>query len=411
MKKIFRFIIPFFFPLIVIILGYIACSNIDPLSKQQMSIIFYAPYVILFISVVLAWKFNRSRSFFMSIIFLIILLARYYQEKLMLNMQDVYTLVCILLPFNLLVFTFFKERGIISFWGMLRFAFILSQVCLTYWILTSDKQIVFIQLNKYILMPEATTVLSITYNALLLFILSFIVLIIRIYMYRSSQDISFLAILITLFYMLNVNRPLEYSVFFTVISIILIVTLIKDTYSMAFYDDLTSLPSRRALNQDLMKLGMKYAIAMLDIDFFKKFNDTYGHDTGDEVLKFIAAIIKDVKGGGKVYRYGGEEFTILFPGKSTSDTLTVLEELRENVAKRGFIIRPKRTAKNSGKSKANLRSKGSKSKAKTNKKIYIHVSIGVAQRDDTYRTTAMVLKAADSALYRAKKKGRNCVSK
>ncbi|MNN51889.1 Response regulator PleD [compost metagenome] len=172
---------------------------------------------------------------------------------------------------------------------------------------------------------------------------------------------------------------------------------------MAFTDELTGLPSRRALKQDMMKLGFNYVIAMLDIDFFKKFNDTYGHDTGDEVLKLVASTIKEVTGGGKAFRYGGEEFTMLFPGKSINDVLPHLEELREKISKRAFTLR------GNGRSKSNSkkRSQGSKS----SKQIYITVSIGVSQKSEKYKTPDAVMKSADTALYRAKKKGRNCVSK
>jgi diguanylate cyclase (GGDEF)-like protein len=172
---------------------------------------------------------------------------------------------------------------------------------------------------------------------------------------------------------------------------------------MAFSDELTGLPSRRALKQDMMKLGMNYTIAMLDIDFFKKFNDKYGHDTGDDVLKLVASTIREVTGGGKAFRYGGEEFTILFPGKSISDAIPHLEELREKVSKRGFTLRGKGRSKNSSKS----RSQGSPS----GRQIYITISIGVSQKNEKNKTPDTVMKSADAALYRAKKKGRNCVSK
>lgn len=85
---------------------------------------------------------------------------------------------------------------------------------------------------------------------------------------------------------------------------------------MAYQDELTSLPGRRALKEYLLKLGSEYTIAMFDIDHFKKFNDTHGHDVGDQVLRMVASKLATVSGRGKSFRYGGEEFTLVFSEKS-----------------------------------------------------------------------------------------------
>ena len=139
---------------------------------------------------------------------------------------------------------------------------------------------------------------------------------------------------------------------------------------------------------------------MLDIDHFKKFNDTYGHDIGDQVLKLVAAKMSGVKGGGKIYRYGGEEFTVVFPRKTAEQSIPELETLRENIATYDMVIRnPKRTDKKSRKGK----------QPSDNKTVNVTVSIGVAQRT-AKQTFDEALKNADLALYRAKKKGRNNVS-
>jgi len=97
--------------------------------------------------------------------------------------------------------------------------------------------------------------------------------------------------------------------------LIMQLAVIQESHNMAFRDDLTGLPSRRALNEQLPGLGSRYAIAMVDVDHFKRFNDTYGHDVGDQVLKVVAARLMGVTGGGRPFRYGGEEFTVLFPGQ------------------------------------------------------------------------------------------------
>ncbi|WP_281396556.1 GGDEF domain-containing protein [Clostridium aciditolerans] len=167
---------------------------------------------------------------------------------------------------------------------------------------------------------------------------------------------------------------------------------------MAYLDELTGIPSRRALREDLMKLGNKYVIAMVDIDFFKKFNDKYGHDIGDDVLKLVASNLVQVTGGGKAFRYGGEEFTILFPGKSINDVIPHLENLRDQVSKSGY------TRKSS-------KAQRSKSKGGNSSQLFVTISMGVCEKNSKYKYHNDVMKGADKALYRAKKKGRNCVSK
>ncbi|MCG8501834.1 MAG: GGDEF domain-containing protein [Firmicutes bacterium] len=184
---------------------------------------------------------------------------------------------------------------------------------------------------------------------------------------------------------------------FAMAGLILIIGVIEASYFMAYIDELTDIPARRALNESMMKLRGKYVIAMMDIDFFKKFNDKYGHDTGDKVLKIVASNLQKVNGGGRAFRYGGEEFTILFSDKTQNDVIPYLEELREHISKQKYAYKKRR--KVNGKEKM------------VSKDLSVTISIGVAEKSDKYKSAEEVLKAADKALYRAKKKGRNCVSK
>ncbi|MNO30864.1 Response regulator PleD [compost metagenome] len=318
---------------------------------------------------------------------------------------DIYSIICLVIPLNIALFSFFKERGIVSLWGSLRIALILAECLFLFWQIKSGEREWLHLLNKDVVPVDIHAVTPVPQLSVIAFVLTLAILIVRSIVYRSSsQEISFISVLLAIFYVLHhQNSALLYPIFFAASGIVLIISIIQDSYSMAFSDELTGLPSRRALKQDMMKLGFNYVIAMLDIDFFKKFNDTYGHDTGDEVLRLVASNIKEVTGGGRAFRYGGEEFTILFPGKNLNDVIPHLEELREKISKQAFTIRAK------GRSKG--KSKKRSSSAKTSKQIYITVSIGVSQKNEKYKTTESVMKSADSALYRAKKKGRNCVSK
>src|SRR5256886_17253000 len=108
---------------------------------------------------------------------------------------------------------------------------------------------------------------------------------------------------------------------------------------MAYQDSLTALPARRALNEALVRLGSQYTIGMVDVDHFKRINDSHGHDVGDQVLKMVAAKLAQVGGGGRAYRYGGEEFAVLFPGKGAEECLPELEARRQGEGDAKVLLR------------------------------------------------------------------------
>jgi GGDEF domain-containing protein len=186
-------------------------------------------------------------------------------------------------------------------------------------------------------------------------------------------------------------------------ALVLMAALLHDSHNMAFCDELTGLPSRRALNEDLRGLGRRYAVAMADVDHFKRFNDVHGHSVGDQVLRMVASRLQRVGAGGKAYRYGGEEFAIIFPGKGAGEVLAPLEELRGTIADYRMVLRDKdRPADDqTGRSRRNSRQGGST--------VSVTISIGVADSSDGGGGPEDVVRAADRALYRAKGKGRNQV--
>src|SRR2546428_3474683 len=108
---------------------------------------------------------------------------------------------------------------------------------------------------------------------------------------------------------------------------------------MAYRDGLTELPSRRALNEALPRLSGQFSVAMVDVDHFKRFNDTYGHDAGDHVLRLVAARLAHVTGGGTAYRYGREGFALVFAGQGQDEGLPYLQELRETIETSHFTMR------------------------------------------------------------------------
>ena len=86
-------------------------------------------------------------------------------------------------------------------------------------------------------------------------------------------------------------------------------------------------------------LGPRYVLAMGDVDHFKSFNDTHGHDIGDQVLKLVAARLAEVEGGGRAFRYGGEEFTVLFDDATLEQAMPHLEATRASVEAYRMAVR------------------------------------------------------------------------
>jgi hypothetical protein len=101
----------------------------------------------------------------------------------------------------------------------------------------------------------------------------------------------------------------------------LTVSVLETSYAMAYRDELTGLPARRALLRDLDGLRGRFTLAMVDVDHFKRINDRHGHEVGDQVLRLVATRLAAAPGPGKAYRYGGEEFTLLYPGRVADEVL------------------------------------------------------------------------------------------
>ena len=197
--------------------------------------------------------------------------------------------------------------------------------------------------------------------------------------------------------------PHALQVMSSLVMLMIVAAVVHEAYQMAYRDELTGLPGRRALNDRLERLGRNYVIAMADVDHFKKFNDTHGHDVGDEVLKLVASQLRKVGGGGKAYRYGGEEFTLVFPGKSLDECRPHLEAVREAVEKYPLQLRDRQQRPKSDKEGRQRRRPGGAGS------VSVTISIGVAERELQQRSADEVIRCADKALYAAKKAGRNCV--
>ena len=256
--------------------------------------------------------------------------------------------------------------------------------------------------------------------ALLALAVAAVFLLSRSLLIRKPVDSALLWSLAAFFLSLHFANTVRISTMYsTTAACILAISIIENSYLLAYHDELTTLPSRRAFNDALLRLQEPFSIAVVDIDHFKQFNDTYGHDTGDQVLRLVAANLARVTGGGQAYRCGGEEFTILFPGKTTSEVVDHLEQLRAAIQTSEFRMRSAdRRQVPRGPERRNQRTRGRTRKGdairqlaqdQSSTPLSVTVSIGVASATQAKPYADLVLQAADKALYRAKENGRNRV--
>lgn len=369
----------------------------------ELSQLRFVPLAALLAGVVLSAAFRRSRLFFAALTLTLAYAALVWLSPHLPSDggRVLANGIALLVPLNLLGLAFLRERGIISPAGRRRLAVVGLEIA-TVGVLCAPRMAYAASWLDGRFFPDGFSAWShLSQPALAAFALAAAIMLAPLLRRYRSVESSLLWALAASFVALRIGgASFSSGVFFATGGLTLIVALLETSYRMAYHDELTQLPSRRALNEALMKLPDSYTVAMVDVDHFKKFNDTYGHEAGDQALRLVASRLAYVTGGGKAYRYGGEEFAVMFPGKTSEEVFVYLDRLRRVIEQTTFVVRGReRRRGKEGRNRA-----GRPVKKETN----VTVSIGVAASNGDRLTPAEVLRVADQALYRAKAKGRNC---
>ncbi len=407
-KATFRAFLWFFLPgglLFCLGLAFALVARFQPLVPGIAAI---APYAVLAVATLLGWRFNRSRLVYgVAVLFLADLFLAGFpvaQAGPGSTGRNVLNCLALLLPLNLAIIFLMRERGLATVWGMWRLTSIVLQPLVVFLVFRHRAELLprlFAWQPAWLPLPAALPLAQVPVLAFIVTLLLFLVVASR---RRRVLDYGFIwALAAGSTAMLPWADLHHATLFFAVAGLILLIATVEEAYAMAFKDELTGLPGRRALNEDLLKLGARYTVAMVDIDFFKKFNDKYGHDVGDQVLRMVASTLARVTGNGRAYRYGGEEFTLLFSGASLAEAMPHLEQLRLAIQAAGFTLR--------GRGRPKSKPRQVRDGTATGKKVGITVSIGAAEPKTRQDRPQAVIKAADQALYRAKKRGRNQVAR
>lgn len=375
-----------------------------PSSLEGLRVL--GPSAVLALGAAFALRFNRGRA----LIILSSLLAAYagyhYAQGLGgFAAKAVYTALVVLVPLNALIAMAFPERGVF-YHGSYRWVVLLAvEAVLILWIAAAGRSefsgLAWQGLLEHWLFRSPPTPLA----GRLVFAAAFVAAVWRAWPKHTPLDIGLAAALLAFFIAAEwAAAPPVFGIFLSAAGVVVLVSFVQESHRLAFRDELTGLPGRRALDEQLRALGPHYTIAMVDVDHFKKFNDTHGHDIGDQVLKLVAARLAEVGGGGGAFRYGGEEFSVLFPGKGLKEALKFLEHSRASIERYKMAVRGEERPRQN---EAGIRRRSDGAPMKL---LSVTVSMGAAEPEVERQPPSQVLKAADEALYRAKKGGRNRVS-
>lgn len=379
----------------------------------------YGAYLLLALTIVLSLVFSKAKIFFISVVLLIALFFFSWQASLASVTQWQFEIIALVfglvIPINFAIILGYQERQLLSIYGAARLVSILAQGAIFAYLYLSPQawlaSIIRYEIFTASSLTWASPFLEIAPQPILFgWLLTCLIILIVAYIRRATVVYGMLGSYLAYVIAIPMSLvPHGFEMFVAAGALLLCISTLSDSYNMVFQDELTGLPGRRALNQHLSSLGNRYVLAMLDVDHFKKFNDKHGHDVGDQVLQMVARQIGKVKGGGKAYRYGGEEFSVVFSSKQKDEALYYLDEVRKSIQNYEMVIRDDEARPEIPSDEtARLRSRGSYRHA--TKKVSVTISVGVADKSDRAETAEQVLKKADQALYRAKQAGRNQVA-
>ena len=368
------------------------------MEQFAQSLNYVVPWLVAATALLGLW-FQRGRAARAGVMFGVIwLMASVWPESLSMRYESrLDDALSVWIPLDLLLLAMLPTAGIFRWSSLLFWGIVFAQSSALFW-LGDESWRMFMALVGGPWVTPLQTPLGPLLPGVIALLLGGVISLARWVLHANSVDCG-LALALT-FCALALDRHFDgrdISALLAAASLSMILALIYAAWRMAYTDRLTGLPSRRALEQALRQSGRKYALGMVDIDHFKRINDRFGHPFGDHVLRAVASCLHSVPNA-VAYRYGGEEFCLLFRGRSCAGARDALEDVREKIAARPVVLRSKyRPTSKPAKREPYRRKVG---------KVNVTVSIGMAERLKS-ESSDEVLDRADKALYRAKQQGRD----
>ncbi|NWF73404.1 MAG: GGDEF domain-containing protein [Nitrospirae bacterium] len=365
------------------------------------------PYIVLTFGLIFGWYFSSSRMILSLFVLTLadqalVLFPSTESDQAPLN-QTLVAVTAFLVPLNLLAFSIIKEDSLLTIRGMARAILVLGQPLLL-WLCLPGQQDMASAFTREYLPSQYTDWTPIPQAALLAFAIALLLHFIRFALHRDPLEGGAIWALLAVFTAYHTSRyGWQPTNFFMTAGLILFVTLLQSFYQRTYRDELTGIPGRLAYDEAIGQLGKRFSVAVVSIDQLTHYANTHGKSVSEQILKLVAPRIQAACSDGQIFRATGEEFTLLFPGKSATETLHALETIRKTAEAISLFLRGSDRVREThrGKTKVGAR----------DRELPITLSIGVAEKLNDSATLSLVIKSAYQAVYEAKGTGGNVVKR
>lgn len=397
-KSLFDFLIPGGI-IFLAALGFLRPHGLPPWVQGPVHAF---PVIVLVFGLFFGWYLSSSRL----ILSLIVLVVA--DRSLILSSPAVpespgyvtFSAAALLVPLNLMAFSIIKEEAMATWRGVLRLAPVLIQPFLVWWLFQPEQAGIAHSLQQPLVPIMRGSWTVIPQLALLAYAGAVLLIGTRFILRNDPLDSgTFWAVIASFVAFQGFHHGWSPTGFFATAGLILFVTLMQASHQQIYRDDLTGVPGKLAYDEAVAGLGKKYVLAVVGIDQLKQYGNQHGKPVSEQVLCLVAAKIVAAAGAGKVYRLAGEEFTVLFPRKTATETLVDLGAIRKAVEATTLYLRGRDLVREGV---------GTKSKDQA---LTVTVSIGLTEAGGAKSSLDLVTKSAYRALYEAKGEGGNRVKR
>jgi diguanylate cyclase (GGDEF)-like protein len=389
----------------LIAIGFLRPQGLPIWLQQPIAAL---PYIVFTFGLVFGWYFASSRMILSLLVLALadramVLFPGTDAEQAALG-QTIVAITAFLVPLNLLAFSIFKEDSLTTLRGLTRILLVLVQPFLLFWLCLPDQHDLASSFTREYVPSLYTEWTPIPQPALFSFATALLLHFIRFALRRDPLEGGAIWALIAIFVAYHTSRyGWQPTNFFMAGGLILFVTLFQSFYQQTYRDELTGIPGRLAYEEAIGQLGKRFSVAVISIDQLTQYANIHGKSVSQQILKLVAPRVHAACSGGQIFRTTGEELTVLFPGKSTTEAMSTLETVRKTTEAINLILR--------GPDRVWQKERVTQKTGSRDRTLPITLSIGVAEKVSDSAMLTLVIKSAYRALYEAKGAGGNVVKR